>query len=175
MVQSPGGVSVKTGRWAALACAMVAVVSLALDFAWVGRLIPGLVVMAAGAVWLLGISRAWRTICQVGFLACLAGSVVLTLLGSRPYLPLLGVCAGLATWDMDYFSGQLTHWGAPGLEPMVPLHVRRLFCTLGLGLLLAVLTSTARVTLSFNAAVILAILLAVALSRAVAFLQAARG
>ena len=131
-----------------------------------------LLVLAAGALWLLGQRLGWRWVAST----VLIFFALVAILGLWLAVPddwmLLGWVAALSAWDMEHFARGMADAGyvegAPDLERG---HLRRLLIVDGLAVLLGELALRIKVKIGFGTVFVLALLAVFGLSRAIRFLR----
>jgi hypothetical protein len=131
-----------------------------------------LLVLAAGALWLLGQRLGWRWVAST----VLIFFVLMAILGIWLAVPgewlLLGWVAALSAWDLEHFARNMADAGyvedAQGLERS---HLRRLLIVDGLAVLLGELALRIKVKIGFGAVFVLALLAVLGLSQAIRFLR----
>jgi hypothetical protein len=161
-------------RQIAAVCIALAGLTLALGYLGGGLWIGAAASLALCGLWLLGLWRGWHRLDPAG----LAGLIGLAGIGvwftRPPGLMLLGVVAALAGWDLARFAQRLRAVGQiEGVEALGRAHLRRLALAGAAGLLLGVLALVIRVSLSFGAALLLAALALLGLSRVIGYLNRA--
>jgi hypothetical protein len=159
-------------------CAGLAALTLGLGYGLGGYWAGIAVVAALLLLWLAGRRRgSWAA--TVGLVAFSGAAAAGVLLGLAAGWMLAGLVAALSAWDLEHFGRRLhsVDW-EDGNRAHAALrrdlerdHLWRLLVVAGLGLLLAALALGVRVRLTFLAAVLLGLLAALGLSRAVAFLR----
>jgi hypothetical protein len=151
---------------------LTAVGALAISFAQGGFLEAALVAVFFGGLWFFSQQQGmggWGTIllflfgvtCGVGFWMSLT-----------PVLLLVTIVATLGAWDLDQFSQRLRSVERVDLDSgLGKNHLKRLFAIEALGLLAGLAGLTARIQITFWAAVLLVILALFGISRLVIFIK----
>jgi hypothetical protein len=171
---------------------VAATAALSAGYIQLGRWLWALAIGAAGACWLIGQWRAMKgswvgsrdsrvgsgwapggslgsrraRLAPVGFIFVSVVACAGLLLGMRYGWALAGVLAGLVGWDLAGFLEDLA--GAQrivGVRDLERKHLERLLAAVLLGLALAVLALSVRLTLGFGVVLLLALLGAAALSQ----------
>jgi hypothetical protein len=155
-----------------LASIVLGATALALGFGLAGDWLGVAVVVALGLLWLIGQWRgpAWTSsVGLVGFVLLAAAGL---LLGLGPGWMLLGLVAALTAWDLDGFLRRLdsVEWVERRSE-VERRHLLRLLLVDALGLALAALALGVRLDLSFGYLILLGLVAAWGLGRAVGFLR----
>ncbi|UCC64976.1 MAG: hypothetical protein JSV36_08040 [Anaerolineae bacterium] len=131
-----------------------------------------LLVLAAGAFWLLGQRLGWRWAASTALIFFALMAVLGTWLAVPGEWLLLGWVAALSAWELEHFVRGMADAGhvedAPELERC---HLRRLLIVDGLAVLLGGLALRVKVEIGFGAAFVLALLAVFGLSRAIRFLR----
>ena len=151
---------------------LTAIAALAISLALGGALEAALVVVFFGGLWFFSQQQGmggWGTILLFLFgLACGIGFWM----DLTPGLLLLAIVATLGAWDLDQFSQRLRSVERVDLDSgLGKNHLRRLFLIESLGLLAGAAGLTARLQITFWAAVLLVILALVGISRLVIFIK----
>lgn len=156
---------------------LAAVSALAIAFTLGGSVELALIVVFVGGFWYFTNSRNLPGYEFLMFLAFTIAAVALFYwFNPPPWLPLVAIIGSLGAWDLDYFLQRLKVAKQDQVHPRLGLeHLRRLGITEGLGLLLGIVGITTRTQLNFWAAVGLILIIAIGLSRLVAFLRKQNG
>ena len=131
-----------------------------------------LLVLAAGALWLLGQRLGWRWVAST----VLIFFVLMAILGIWLAVPgewlLLGWVAALSAWELEHFARGMADAGCvEDAQDLEQCHLRRLLIVDGLAVLLGGLALRIKVKIGFGAAFVLALLAVFGLSRAIRFLR----
>jgi hypothetical protein len=142
-------------------------VGYALGGAWPGTLL----ILALGFLWLLDQWRGGGKVASVALVFFVGAAAVGLWLDLGDVWMLLGVVAALSAWDLDRFAQRQRNVGrVENVQQLERRHLRRLLIVDGLGLLLAA-AGGLKIKVSFGAALLLALLAVLGLSRAVGFLR----
>ncbi|HWQ12367.1 MAG TPA: hypothetical protein VNL77_06180 [Roseiflexaceae bacterium] len=151
-----------------IAAAFIAAAPYALAGRWVGAF----VCLVVGIGWLGGARRGLGWPAAAGFLLLVGAAALGALSGLPPGWGLAGVVAALAAWDLSGFQQRLAAAGRVVDEPALwRAHLRLLAAVAGLGLALGTAALLVRTELSFGWALLLGLIAAIALARAVASLK----
>jgi len=172
----------------ARASAGVSVLVQALVFALSGLWVGVAAVLAGGALWVLGPLlplgplRPLRARSRPGALASSAALVVLATTAAVQVLltvgggwPVLGLVAALVAWDLDQFAQLMRAAGrVDGAAELERRHIQRLLVVAAVGGVLGAVGLGLRVRLSFELALVLAVLAMLGLGISVGYLRRAR-
>jgi hypothetical protein len=131
-----------------------------------------LLVLAAGALWLLGQRLGWRWVAST----VLVFFALMAILGLWLAVPddwmLLGWVAALSAWDLEHFARDMADAGyVENMQDLERGHLRRLLIVDGLAVLLGELALRIKVEIGFGTVFVLALLAVFGLSRAIRFLR----
>jgi hypothetical protein len=125
------------------------------------------------ALVLFGETKSWKDrVAGPGF----AGFAMLATVGLLRGIPalsgLLTVAAALIAWDLQHYGQRLDQVARIEAEPtLIQDHLRRLFMTVGAGVVLAGIALLVRTDYSVNILIVLGLVVAFGLSRAVTYLR----
>jgi hypothetical protein len=131
-----------------------------------------LLVLAAGALWLLGQRLGWRWVAST----VLVFFALMAILGLWLAVPddwmLLGWVAALSAWDLEHFARGMADAGyVEDVQDLERGHLRRLLIVDELAVLLGELALRIKVEIGFGTVFVLALLAVFGLSRAIRFLR----
>ena len=149
---------------------------LALVFALSGLWVGVAVVLAGGALWLVGHLRpqSWPgALASSATLVVLAGAAAAAMINAiGGGWPVLGLVAALVAWDLEQFAQQMRAAGrVDGVTELERRHIRRLLLTAVIGGVLGLLGLELRVRLRFGLALLLAALVMAGLGLIVGYLR----
>ena len=158
-------------RWASAAAGVAAI---ALTIGFLFSRVPAFAVLPAvlGLLWIAAARWRWEWVPSLMWIGCVGLAVLATFVGAHPIGPLIGALAALAAWDLDGLHRQLRSvTRIYGESRIVEQHIRRLAGIVGLSLALSLVALVARVRLDLGWAIVLGLLAALGLSRAVRFMR----
>ena len=152
---------------------LTAGISTAAGFGILGLWFEALLCLAFMALTLLGESRSWRGrvagITFAGY-ACLAGWGQFRAIA--PAFGLITIAAALIGWDLHHYQQRLGQVERIEAESaLIKAHLRRLLITVGAGVGLAGMALLVRVNYGVGAIVLLGLIVAFGLTRAVSYLR----
>jgi hypothetical protein len=148
-------------------------VSTAAGFGILGLWIEALLCLAFMALALLGETRSWRGRVAGGAFAGYAFLASWGLLRTiAPPFGLVTIAAALIAWDLHHFGQRLSQVERVEAESaLIKAHLRRLLITVGAGVGLAGMALIIRVDFGVGAIMLLGLILALGLTRAVSYLR----
>ena len=158
------------------ASAGLSVLVLALAFALSAEWVGVTAVLAGGVLWLLGHLRpqsrpgAFASSAALFVLVAAAAAEVLLAVGGG--WPVLGLVAALVAWDLDQFVQLMRSAGrVDGAAELERRHIRRLLVVAVIGGVLGTIVLGLRVRLSFELALVLAVLAMLGLDLIIGYLR----
>ena len=150
------------------ASTILAAAVLAVGYGVNGLWVGALVCLALGDLWLLAQRRAWGWGASVVLVFLTGLAAIGVWLNVSPDWMLVGAVIVLCTWDLDHFVQRMSEAGhVEGALELERSHLQRLLLVALLGLLLGAIALRIKITLGFGAALLLALLAVLALSRAI--------
>jgi hypothetical protein len=146
--------------------------ALALGYGLNGTWVGVILIAATGFVWLLGLRRGWRWVAPCGLVCYVIMAAIGLGMGSWNGWMLIGVVGALSAWDLDHFVRRLRESGqVENTHALERRHFQRLLIVDSVGLLLGMVALGIRIEFSFSIGLLLAVLAAFGLTRAIGFLR----
>jgi hypothetical protein len=153
---------------------IIAAALFAAVFAASGEVVLAIAPLALGAVWLAVDAKAPGHLGTMFFVAFLVLAAIADLDNAPLPLPLVGLSADLAAWDLSRFRARLASETAPGVRAVVEnRHLRILAATLSVGFLIALLPEFIHLTIPFVLVCIVTLLALLMLHQSMRSLRAA--
>ena len=151
-----------------------AVLALGYGLGGLGAGVP--LVVALGILWLIGQAgrRGWASSLGLALYTCVAAGGLLLATHLAAGWMLIGLTGALTAWDLDGFLHRLRsvkRMDAAARRDLEYRHLRRLLVVDGLGLLLAAVALGIRLELKLGVVLLVGLLAALGLSRALDFLS----
>jgi hypothetical protein len=137
-----------------------------------GMIFPSLAFALMGAIWCEALLRPWRWLASPLLVIFTCGAAYGAWQGFPPFILLLGILATLAAWDLDHMLQRFAQVKPEALMPrMERRHLLRLVVVCGASLLLGGASLLIQVHISFDLALVLALVTVIAFSQVVVYLR----